>query len=585
MYITMKILFDKRMHSVLLSLLGVLVLSSCVNEEFDFSKEIDTDLTILKNVSMPIGSVEKITISDLLTLDENDSVIKTDDNGDFIFAFSGSSISAQIDVPSITIAPDGGIHPDPEIVTINTGAAAGLNASLVTQNIVYSTLTGEVFSTAMPVSINSSVPSQIADVKSVGLNASCHLKINVDNGAAHLMKGFTVEFPSFLQIKQTGYTDSRFELVDAHKVILKEDIAVSKTSPLTFALAVDKLNVPAGAIKNGNIAIEDEVSISGDFYLSPSDFTVIPEDITLEIRTDITDMEVLTAEVKLAVDEKIKGDVLEIGDLPEFLTGGNICLDIYNPSLNFNVTNSTPFGFGVKAAVKAVNGDRSVKVGIGENPAINIPAGVESKYVISRRETPTSSGVTNITVPEIGDLISMMPKTISFDDIRVQSIGDEYVTIAAGENYEAAITYDVNAPLAFDKDLNIEYTQNIENLGFTIDDVNAENISISLGLVNTIPLDFTITAEALDAAGNVMKDVSLSIDKTIKAGTISAPVQSDITLSLVSKADTFGFEGLRLAIKAVCPSEDMYGVALNINNSLEIKDIVLTCPEGIIVNM
>lgn len=581
----MNTLFNTRLHSVLLSMVGVLALSSCVNEEYDFSKEIDTDMTILKNISLPLGSVEKITISDLLTLDEDDSLIKTDEAGDFVFAFSGSSISAQIDIPEISIVPNGGIHLDPETVEINTGAAAGFDASFIKENILYSTLTGEMFAIEMPVEINSSIPAQVADVRSVGLNASCYLKLAVDNGAVHMMEGFVIEFPSFLRIAKTGYTDSRFELVDNHKLVLKEDIAVSKSSPLSFALTVDRFNVPAGAISNGRLSIDDEVSLEGDFYLSPSDFTVIPEDITLEIRADITEMQVLTAEVKLAVDEKIQGEVLEISDFPEFLTGSNICLDIYNPTLNLNVTNSTPFAFGVKAAVNAVNGDKSLNIVLGENPAIYVQSGSQSKYLISRRENPAAPGVTNIVIPEIGNLISMLPKTISFDEIAVQSIGDEYITIATGEEYQASVSYDVYAPLAFDKDLKIEYSQDIDNIGFNLEEFGAENVKISLSLVNTIPLEFTISAKALDADGNEMKDVILSLDNTIKAGTLADPVQSDIAISMTSTGETFGFDGLRLDIKAVCPSETMYGVALNKNTSLEIKDIVLTCPDGVTVNM
>ena len=139
----MKILSDTRFHSVLLSMFGVLALSACVNEEYDFSKEIDTDLTILKNVSMPLGSVEKITISKLLTLEDNESVIKTDDQGNFVFSFSGSDIIAELDVPSFALA-DGGMHTEPLIGHFNTGNAAGKNPSQVKENILYSSLSGGI---------------------------------------------------------------------------------------------------------------------------------------------------------------------------------------------------------------------------------------------------------------------------------------------------------------------------------------------------------------------------------------------------------------------------------------------------------
>lgn len=580
----MKILLETRLHSFLLSMFGMLALSSCVNEEYDFSKEIDTEVTILKNVSMPIGSVEKITISELLTLEDDESVIRTDDQGNFIFSFSGSDITAELDVPSFSIASDAGIHTEPLIVHFNTGSAAGKNPSQVPEDIVYSKISGGVLSTSLPMAIDTELPTQIADIKSIGLNASCYMNFSVSGGSVYLKSGFVFEFPSAISLNAGAYTDVRFELIDNHKLRAKQDVKISPASPLTFALVIDKFNLPAGAVSNGRLNIDEELKVTGDLYISPSDYTVIPDKLSIQIKADISDLDVLTAEVKLAVDETVKGDVLEISDLPDFLSGGDICLDIYNPSLNFNVNNSTPFGFGVHAAVKAANGDKSVNITIGDDPAINIPAGTQSKYVISRRENP-AAGVTNIVVPEIGDLISMMPKTISFDEIRVQSPVDEYVTIASGQNYEASISYEVYAPLAFDKNLNIHYVQDVDNIGFELDDINAETLKITLSIVNTIPLDFNINAKPLDADGNVIEDVTLSIENNIKAGTLDAPAQSDIALSMTSSGKTFGFDGLRLDIKAVCPSEDMYGVALNINNSIEITNISLSCPEGVTVNM
>ena len=89
---TMKILSDIKLHSVLLSTIGVFALSACVNEEYDFSKEIDTDMTILKNVSIPLGSIEKITVAKLLTLNDNESLIRTDAQGNSVLLQPGCGL-------------------------------------------------------------------------------------------------------------------------------------------------------------------------------------------------------------------------------------------------------------------------------------------------------------------------------------------------------------------------------------------------------------------------------------------------------------------------------------------------------------
>ena len=89
----MKMLHYMRWHSVLIILAGMSALSACVNEEYDLSKDIDTEITILQNVSMPVGSIEPVTIEKVLNLEQDEnSVLRKDDDGDFIFTFTGSEI-------------------------------------------------------------------------------------------------------------------------------------------------------------------------------------------------------------------------------------------------------------------------------------------------------------------------------------------------------------------------------------------------------------------------------------------------------------------------------------------------------------
>ena len=71
----MKMLHYSRWHSVLIILTGMSALSACVNEEYDLSKDIDTEITILKNVSMPLGSIEPVTIEKVLNLEQDENSV------------------------------------------------------------------------------------------------------------------------------------------------------------------------------------------------------------------------------------------------------------------------------------------------------------------------------------------------------------------------------------------------------------------------------------------------------------------------------------------------------------------------------
>lgn len=580
----MKMQHYSRWHSVLIILTGMSALSACVNEEYDLSKDIDTEITILKNVSMPLGSIEPVTIEKILNLEQEDiSVLCKNDDGDFIFTFTGSEISAEIDVPSFSIAPAGGIQTEPIEVHFNTGPAAGMDPGIVTENIVYSKVTDKLLDSSMDIEVESKLPSQIVDVKSVALDASIYMNFSVNAGAVHLMKGFSVEFPEFLNVVGTGYTDSRFEIQSGNKLVVKDDILISSVSPLTFALKVDKITLPQGSISEGLLVMNDEVRVNGDFYLSPSDFRVIPEELVVDIKADMTDLDVLSAEVKLAINEKVNGTSLSISEFPEFLTGGNVCLDLYNPSLNFGVKNHTPFAFGVKAGIKAARGNDSVEIQLGEDPAIDIPADTEAFYQITRKETDVPQGAVNIVVPELGDLISILPEKVTFDDITLTSTSTDYVSIVSGDKYSASISYEVYAPLAFDKDLNIEFSTDINEIGLSFDEFSVENFKLGLKIENSIPLDFAIDAVVLDAEGSVVSDMELNVSAPVKGGTQNSPAVSDIEISIKSTGDSFSLDGLRLTMNASAPS-DLTGVALNEKQGFKITDLVITCPEGITFN-
>ena len=580
----MKMLYYSRWHSVLIILLGMSALSACVNEEYDLSEDIDTQITILKNVSLPVGSVDAVTISKVLSLgDDEESVIRKDENGDFIFSFTGDEISAGIEVPSISIAPAGGIHTEPIEVHFNSGSAAGKDPATQIGNIVYSDIAGKPVEAGMNIEIDSQLPSQISDVRSVMLDASIYMNFSVNEGSVHMMKGLTIEFPDYMNVSKSSYSDSRFEIQDNHKLVAKEDIRFSAASPAAFAVKIDKINVPAGAISNGHLVMTDDVRISGDFYLSPSDFTVIPEKILISIKADITDLDVLSSEVKLAVDEKVAGSTVSITELPDFLTGGNVCLDIYNPSMKFEINNDTPIDLSVKAGIKAVRGNKTAEMALGADPAISIPAKSEVKFQVTRRETSVPQGVANVVVPEIGNLISILPETVSFDDIELKSTSSGYMSVVSGEKYNALLSYEVYAPLAFDKDLKIEFTQDIKDINLAFDDVSVENFKISLKIENSIPLDFVINAAALDSDGNVNNDQELVVSGPVKGGTQNSPAVSDIDLTIRSASGAFGLSALRLTMTATSPS-DLAGVALNENQGFKITDLVITCPEGITLN-
>ena len=95
-------------HSFFLRSLPVLMLMaafcSCVNEDYDLDKDIDMNVNVLKNVSVPIGSLEKVTLSDILEVSDNMSFFEVDSEGNLAILISGENnkLSQEVTVPFLT---------------------------------------------------------------------------------------------------------------------------------------------------------------------------------------------------------------------------------------------------------------------------------------------------------------------------------------------------------------------------------------------------------------------------------------------------------------------------------------------------
>ena len=566
----------KRLYLILM---GLAAATACVNEEYDLSKDIDSEMTILKDIALPLGDVGKISIADILEFDtDEESMFQIDQNGDLMMSFSGEKVAAEINVPSFKISRTNKIETQPILVYFWTGPAAGKDASFIPGNIVYSEIRGKQLESAMYIEINSLIPSEIKDIRSLTLDASLEIDFKVNMGVYHLMKGFTLDFPKILNINKKDENDNRFDLIDGHKLVLKEDLEVSAASPLALSLAIDKITVPEGSIEVPYLKLNEKVAVSGDFYLSPSDYMYIPDELDIEIKAEINDLDIKSADVKVDLSTVLSGTKIYFGDFPDAFEQGKVCLDIYNPTFSLDINNPSPFTFGASASLIASSASQKAVIVLGQDPKINLPANTLSKYVISRRAVDVQ-GVTNIVVPELADVMKMSPDLIEVSYINMRTIDNDFITINSGDKYSASLSYAFNAPLAFGEDLNLDFSTDLE-----FDVSVLEGAELRMNVVNSVPFDFAITAEVLDANKEPINGIDLNVDCSVKGGTHLSPVETPVTLYIRNNGTTEKFCYIRLNMSVKSPSGEMVGVALNKNQGLELKDVTLSLKEGFTIN-
>ena len=211
--------------------------------------------------------------------------------------------------------------------------------------------------------------------------------------------------------------------------------------------------------------------------------------------------------------------------------------------------------------------------------SIHIPAYSAKDFYISRRQLESSpSGASNIVIPDLGNLIMDIPERVSIHDIIVTP-DEELVMIDAGSIYNASIDYRLTSPLSFGDKLDIMFEQEITGLGLQFD-ADVRSAVITMDMVNSIPVDFELTAVCLDDNGNELSQTTVELDKTVAAGTHQQPATTPLLLTIKNTYGTFNVDALKLMMRA--KGNPAYsGKSLNRNQGFEIKNIVLTLPDGI----
>ena len=638
---------------------------SCVNEEYDLSNGIDGTVDIQGSISLPIGSTEFMPIGDFLELDQDgqESILVADpQTGDYrLYIESDNTIAPDepIEIQQITIegemlVPDGGVTYEEiglgsRVENITSALDPGMDIPEEVGNVLNSLIDGmePLEAQTTPIEINediSQVTDIVKDIKKIELEAPIALTLslkgdNLTKGKVSLSgpgnEAFTITFPEFVTLEPG--TDN-LTIIDGHILSfdnLDIDIDDPESSTFEFSLTgIDLSLLDEGQGMVGDrLTVTDEISISElKLGLDINDFarTVgeIPYEIAIDLSLNVGDVFVKSVEAVLDPDFSIDPQSIDIGELPEFISGDNVTLDLYNPVIRLdvnaedNVRTATGKGFpnfymsaGIDAFDKngssTLGSDGPIVIGDDGSGKDNSPVVIKegmNHIVISRQEAendgngpvPADENYQYITVPELGKLISVIPDHITISDIKVRiphegSEGNwaesDYTAITFPQEgpltYDVGVDYSIEVPLAFGKDLYISYSTDFngwnENFSSTSESdykLDLKEASIKFDFINSIPLELGLSAEAIDTDGNVMSDIDVELEGTLAAGNINNETSAAVVVKIVATQEALDrFDGLRLNIEAT--SGDMEGVALNKDQGVRLENISANIQGGI----
>ena len=558
--------------------------TSCLNEDYDLTKDIDTNISIDGDISAPLGNSEFILVDDFLNLGNDAAdVLKTDASGNYYVSVTGRGSSSDVELPFLSfsdeLVTDGGYIAKIKKSELPLPSSGTVPAEQYTKHFNVS---------STPMTVNEDVPHEIRAVKDAEVSGVVNISLTMTAGKATL-SDLIIDFPEYLKFADVKDAGLNFNPDGNLLTIKSPQISTMAKNYYLNVVGIDFDKIPSGQgflPSQHKIVLNDEIKLSAfdvNAVLSDLGTTVeaIPNEIVADIDLSISSLIVKTALVKVDPDIVIDPFISNVGELPDFLSGDGVVLDLYNPVLKLNIDNHTPLKLNLNADIMSYKGadHRTAHVGNangGEAIALT-PSGMNRLY-ISRTGEGVPTGFSSVVVPDFSSLISIVPDRIGVDNIDVEA-ADEFVTLTSGGRYNVVYDFELAAALAFGKDVKIVYSTDFTgwNETFNPNDesfaLEIRDADVKFDFVNMIPMTISLGAAAIDVDGNVIPGIKVTLNGDIPAGSVEKPSTSALTLNLEGSAEQMRkLDGLRLNLTGSDPGT-MSGVCLNKNQGVQFKNM------------
>lgn len=569
--------------ALLLTSLGIT--TSCIDSSYDLNKDIDMTISAGgEHLAIPVGYTEKITLDKIIELDEGDDLQIVD--GEYHLLRKDNIDETNTSVGTVTVAESENIiDAIPLTYSVSTPGATIVIPKEQSEGKINAEARG--------------VDKAVIEIGSLAADMPTTLTLKFELGGGISIervdiKTMTITFPDFIQFEnENGLNGQTLTMTDVQ----------IKPSGFTKELKINKYAF--GSTYGEGNRVEEE---NGDRILKIENqkITIEMQDIyvnnpqgsgSLSITPTVTLSEMAVSEVygTIQPDIDVKPTEVELNNLPDFLQDDEIRLDITNPVFSFNANNPLNTDVemdGVLTGYKDGKVTKTVKIGSGNGGAsITLKPSGDKQQTISivrDEKTVVEANATKVVVPNLNDIIETIPDRINVE-LKPAVKTEQYYTVNLGQDYTLNSAYDIDIPLSFGSNLKIVYEETLDNFDLDLEDVDIEKAVLSINAVNTIPLAMEIKNEnvsALDANGNVIKDIDVTVEGTItesKDGKTEVSSTLNVNLNETAEGAISKLDGLKLKITAV-PGQAT-DVQLLSTQWMQLKDMKLKIPNGIKVDL
>lgn len=559
--------------------LGLFGLNSClkVDDTYDLDKDIDMTITVGGDLTLPGSSTERMLLGDLLEL-EDDGIIKADETtGDYALVQKGESTSTSINVEKVEI--DVSSQGFGEFNhTIDFGQGGIINNFEA------------AFSNKIDVNITKNeIPAEILILENTITKMENAYLVITHNDAGvrtNLKKGFRIIFPDYIIVKYKG-NDNAWSANGNILELTDESYAIDNDSKIPFEISnikfvnqesqeTDNENKAVYSYDTNTITIDGDIKFEGTIYGNGA-----PAGNSLTINGQVTAENISLEKVRGAVKPKENKNSIEIGELPDFLNGDDVIIDVTDPRIYLTVSNTTDADIYIDAALTSIIGGNSVAEAYIYY--LEVPANQENYKICIHENTNIPVDGHEVIVDNLSSLIEKIPDVIDFEIQKIVALGEG---VNLGEEISINTGYELNTPLMFGSKTNIKYVKTIDGWNADLEDAEFELVEASMIIENAIPLGLNLVATAIDKDGNPLENgVKVDMDINIEPGTIDNPTKKEVQFSISSEnGNVKGLDGIEITITAKA-GENTAETALNENQTLKLDDIKLRLKGGVTMDL
>lgn len=504
----------RRIVRIALCASGLLV--SCTDDRYDLG-DIDTEMTFgADGIALPLGSVDRKTVRDLLIDSGMDTLRLDTDDGYYAYRIDGSIRDT---IAAVSIRPLRDVIPafDPCRILLSDDLQGGgdLTATVRMERSI-----GYTFEL-----VDEVAGIDFAEVLDDDTGAEVLLVIDLDFADMPFgecrFEGIRIGLPDFLVVRPCPGYDA------ATHTLFVEQVRYGGGPTRVAVVPIEGIrNVSVSTTEQGREgALEGDLKVSTEVRI-PADRADSPErEFELRCIASLSPLRLvrMTGRTDMDLDKYLTPEEIDCGDLGESLGEGRVELNLVAPQIMLEVSN--PLGFALVGDICLEPRDAEEVFGtvtirdVRVEPATEEGPRTTRLYVTDGDSAP--EGYELCQAEELAELVRIVPSRIDVSfDLQPDDTQSHSLDLT-GEPYDVAIDYVLRMPLAFRSGARVEFSDS-EDVSDTFEDLDvadlsAEEVFIRFDARSTLPLALEPAIEFRDAADRPVEGVSAVTDGRLEA--------------------------------------------------------------------